>query len=137
MTARKTPPAAWKPGTSGNPAGRPRGSLNKTTRAVLELLEGEAGTITRTCIEAAKGGDMTAIRLVLDRLVPPAKERPVSLPDLPDTSTARPARLRENQTLALRSSEKGDPVIEITTPPADIVRGSIVARDLIIANLKR
>lgn len=26
----------WPPGTSGNPAGRPRGSLNKLTQAVLE-----------------------------------------------------------------------------------------------------
>lgn len=35
------------------------------------------------------------------------------------------------------SGYRGKYSIEITTPPADIVRGSIVARDLIIANLKR
>lgn len=88
MTARKTPPAAWKPGQSGNPKGRPKGSLNATTKAVLTLLEGEAETITRVAIEAAKAGDMMAVRLVLDRLVPNAKERAVELPDMPDTSTS-------------------------------------------------
>ena len=122
MTARKTPPAAWKPGTSGNPAGRPRGSLNKTTRAVLELLEGEAGTITRTCIEAAKGGDMTAIRLVLDRLVPPAKERPVSLPDLPDTSTA--AGIAEAQQRILEAVAAG----ELTPGEGNTLAGIVEAR---------
>lgn len=88
MTARKTPPAAWKPGQSGNPAGKPKGSRNHATRAVLALLEGEAETITRVAIEAAKAGDMMAVRLVLDRLVPNAKERTVELPDMPDTSTS-------------------------------------------------
>ncbi len=88
MTGRKVPPAAWKPGQSGNPRGRPKGALNKTTRAVLALMEGDAESITRVAIEAAKGGDLTAIRLVLDRIVPHARERPVELPSLPDTSSA-------------------------------------------------
>lgn len=82
----------------GNP-GRPRGARHKTTLAVLALMEGEAETITRTCIEAAKGGDLTACRLVLDRLLPPAKERPlrVKLPDvvsLEDVAQAQAAILR-------------------------------------------
>lgn len=40
-----------------------------------------------------------------------------SAPSLPDTSSAKPGRLREGQTFALRASEKGAPVVEITTPP--------------------
>lgn len=70
----------------GNP-GRPKGSRHKTTLAMMALLEGEAEAITRTCIDAAKAGDMTAIRLVLERLLPPVKERPVRL-SLPDVSSA-------------------------------------------------
>ena len=82
----------------GNP-GRPRGARHKTTLAVLALMEGEAESITRTCIEAAKAGDLTAIRLVLDRLLPPAKERPlrVKLPDvvsLEDVAQAQAAILK-------------------------------------------
>jgi len=56
--------------------------------ALLHVLDGEAETITRTCIEAAKAGDMTAIRLVLERLLPPAKERPVTC-ELPDVADAQ------------------------------------------------
>lgn len=71
----------------GNP-GRPRGARHKTTLAVLALMEGEAETITRTCIEAAKGGNLMAARLVLDKVIPTAKERAIELPDLPDTCSA-------------------------------------------------
>lgn len=40
-------------------------------------MDGEAEEITRKAIEAAKGGDMVAIRLVLDRVAPPARERTI------------------------------------------------------------
>ena len=72
----------FQAGRSGNPAGRPKGSRHATTLAVEALLEGEAETITRKAIEAAKGGDMVAIRLVLDRICPPRKSRAIQL-DLP------------------------------------------------------
>lgn len=84
---KKALPHAWLPGVSGNPKGRPKGAKNHATRMILALLEGEAEMITRTTIEAAKSGDMVAVRLILDRLVPVAKERPVSI-DLPDISSA-------------------------------------------------
>jgi hypothetical protein len=67
----------FEPGQSGNPAGRPKGSRNKATLAVEVLLDGEAETITRKAIELAKNGDLTAIRLCLDRIAPPRKDRPV------------------------------------------------------------
>lgn len=70
----------------GNP-GRPKGSRHKTTLAMMALLEGEAEAITKGCIQAAKAGDMAAIRLVLERLLPPAKERPISL-TLPEVKSA-------------------------------------------------
>lgn len=85
---RKAPPQAWKPGQSGNPKGKPAGARNKATMAVLKLMESGAKEITAAVITAAKAGDLTAARMVLDRLAPPAKERPVRL-DLPDTGTAQ------------------------------------------------
>ena len=74
----------FKPGESGNPAGRPPGSRNKTTLAVEALLDGEAEELTRKAIELAKEGDLTALRLCLERIVPARKDRPVvfALPDL-------------------------------------------------------
>ncbi len=87
MSTRKAPKTAFKPGQSGNPAGKPKGARNHATRSVLKLIEGGAEEITRTVIDAAKGGDMGAARFILERIVPTAKERPVSLA-LPDTTTA-------------------------------------------------
>jgi len=41
--------------------------------------DGEAATITRGAIELAKRGDLTALRLCLERLVSPRREQPVNL----------------------------------------------------------
>lgn len=87
MTTKKAPATAFKPGQSGNPAGKPKGARNHATRSILKLIDGGAEEITRAVIDAAKGGDMAAARFILERIVPSAKERPVSL-KLPDTSTA-------------------------------------------------
>jgi hypothetical protein len=43
------------------------------------LLVGEAEALTRKAIELAKAGDTTALRLCLERVVPPRKDRPISL----------------------------------------------------------
>lgn len=61
----------------------------RIAQAILGWPLGVTGAreITDAVITAAKGGDLTAARMVLDRLAPPAKERPVSM-DMPDTGTA-------------------------------------------------
>lgn len=87
MTRKKTPSNGWQPGQSGNPAGKPRGTRNKATLAVLALMESGAKEITETVIAQARAGDLTAARMILDRLAPPARERPVSI-DLPETDSA-------------------------------------------------
>ena len=46
--------------------------------AAEALLDGEAETITRTAIELAKTGDTTALRLCLERVCPPRRDRPVA-----------------------------------------------------------
>lgn len=80
MTAHRKPPAtAWKPGQSGNPAGRPPGVRNRSTLLALAALESELEQIARNVVAAALAGDMVACRVVLDKLIPPLKERPVSL----------------------------------------------------------
>ena len=75
-----------KPFQVGNP-GRPAGSRNKTTLAIEALLDGEANAITRKAIELAKLGDGPAMRLCMDRLAAPRKDRPVRFP-LPPLKTA-------------------------------------------------
>jgi hypothetical protein len=71
--------ARFKPGVSGNPKGRPLGSKHKATLAALALLEGDLEAITRKCIDEAKAGNLLAIKLVLDKLIPTAKDKPLAL----------------------------------------------------------
>jgi hypothetical protein len=80
----------FKPGQSGDPAGKPKGARNKITRAIEVLLDGEGEALTRKAIELAKEGDIAALRLCIDRLVPPRRDRPVSF-DLPNIDSARDA----------------------------------------------
>lgn len=68
----------FKTGQSGNPGGRPKGSLNKSTLASQALLEGEAEALTRKAVELAKEGNPVALRLCLERLLPPRKDRPIN-----------------------------------------------------------
>lgn len=74
-------------GVSGNPAGKPRGARNRTTLAVQELLDGEAEKLTRKCVELALQGDSTALRLCMERVAPPPKDRPIDFP-IPLATTA-------------------------------------------------
>ena len=74
---------------SGN-TGRPAGARNRTTQAVLSLLEGEAEALSRKAVEMALAGDSVALRLCLDRLAPPRKDNPVQFP-LPRMSSAHDA----------------------------------------------
>jgi hypothetical protein len=41
-------------------------------------MEGDTETVVRAVLDAARGGDMTAARLVLDRIAPVRKGRPVT-----------------------------------------------------------
>jgi hypothetical protein len=80
-------PTRWRKGESGNPAGRPPGARNKATLAAEALLEGDVEGLTRAAIERALDGDVIALRLCLQRLVPVMRSRPVRL-DLPAQATA-------------------------------------------------
>lgn len=69
--------------SSGNP-GRPAGARHKVTRAVEELLGGEAELLTRKAIDMALEGDSVALRLCMERIAPVRKDTPVvfSLPPM-------------------------------------------------------
>ena len=83
---RKQRGKPFRKGESGNPAGKAPGTRNKATRAIQALLDGEAEALTRKCVDMALDGDSVALRLCLDRLCPPARERAidanVELPEL-------------------------------------------------------
>jgi hypothetical protein len=74
----------FEKGRSGNPGGRRRGSRNKATLAAAALLAGEAEALTRKAVEMALAGDPTAMRLCMERVLPPCRERTIkfSLPPI-------------------------------------------------------
>jgi hypothetical protein len=80
----------FPPGHSGNLAGRPRGARNRSTLAAEQLLDGEAEGLTRKVIELAQNGDITALRLCMDRILPVRRDRFLlaELPPLKSVSDA-------------------------------------------------
>ena len=76
----------FEKGRSGNPGGRPRGSKKRAARAMQQLLDGEAEALTRKVVELALDGNTTALRLCLDRLLAPRRDRtaPFKLPPVED-----------------------------------------------------
>lgn len=78
----------FRPGTSGNPRGKPKGARHKATRAVLALLDGKGEDVVRALIEAAlKKGDTTAGIAILRTIAPPPRDRLIDI-DLPALETA-------------------------------------------------
>ncbi|OAO02575.1 hypothetical protein A8B75_11580 [Sphingomonadales bacterium EhC05] len=89
----------YKPGQSGNPAGKPPGARNKVTRDVEALLGGEHEALTRAAIDKALDGDTAALRLCLDRIAPARKDSPITM-TLPKVETVRDAVAASQHVLA-------------------------------------
>ena len=70
----------WKPGQSGNPMGRPKGSRNKIT-LMKQVLEGELraqlgphmAEVLAKALEMAKDGNESMIKLLVDKTIPTTK----------------------------------------------------------------
>ena len=80
----------FEKGVSGNPAGRPAGSRNSATLACEALLEGQAEALTQKAVDMALAGDTVALKICIDRIFPPRKDRPVRFA-LPPITSARDA----------------------------------------------
>lgn len=109
---QRGPGRRFQPGNSGNPAGRPVGCRNATTLAVEALLDGEAEAITRRVVNAALAGNMTAVKLVIDRIAPARKSRPIQI-DLPDVGDAQ--GIAQAQATVVAATACGDLTIEEAT----------------------
>jgi hypothetical protein len=89
----------FAPGHSGNPGGRPKGARNKATVLAEQLLDGESEALIRKAIDKALGGDTAALRLCLDRVLPPRRGRLVTF-ELPTIETAKDACAASSAVLA-------------------------------------
>lgn len=80
----------FRPGVSGNPKGRPRGSRNRNTllreEERIKALEMHTAELLRRLIQKAHDGNLGAIRTVLARTEPAPHDRRLSL-DLPSIAS--------------------------------------------------
>jgi hypothetical protein len=74
-------------GNNANPAGKPKGTRHAATRLAEALIDGRAKELVDKAVDMALAGDPTAMRIVMDRLCPPRRERSVSL-DMPSIQSA-------------------------------------------------
>jgi hypothetical protein len=67
-----------RPFKPGNP-GRPAGSRNKTTLIAEQLGDGQAEQLVQRVLELALAGDVSCLRMLLDRIWPPRKAQPINV----------------------------------------------------------
>src|SRR5215471_4909299 len=92
----------FEPGHSGNAAGRPKGIKDRRTELRGMLLE-SAPELVAKVVELAKAGDSTALRICMDRLLPPAKAK-----DDPILLTGIGASLADNSRAVVEALARGE-----------------------------
>ena len=108
-TGEEQDTSLFKPGQSGNPNGRPKGALNKASQAIRALMEGEAEELGRVAIHKALEGDMTALRLCMERMLPAAKDTHIQF-ELPVMSNASEAAVAAQAVLKAVSEGEVTPL---------------------------
>ena len=111
----------FQKGQSGNPQGRAEGSRNKATLLLDRLAEDEAEAIQKQVIEAAKTGDLKAAELILARIWPPRRGRPVHI-DLPAVRTT--TDVSDGMIAVVKAMAAG----EVTPEEAATISGVLEAR---------
>ena len=81
----------FKRGKSGNPQGRPKGIISRRGQ-LSKLLEPHAEALINKAVELAKAGDINALRLCLERLIPKPREESINL-EIPEEEVNSPAKL--------------------------------------------
>ena len=85
---RKQGDTRFRPGRSGNPRGKTPGTRHAATRLGEKLLADGIEAVATAVLDAAKGGDMAAARIVMERLVPVRKGAAIRFAVPPITTAA-------------------------------------------------
>lgn len=97
----------FKTGQSGNPSGRPKGIVDKRTQ-LRSLIQPHAEDLVNKLVERAKLGDSWAMKLCIDRLIPPMKRDDAIFFDLPEGELSSPEnmlKIVEEMTHAVASGQ--------------------------------
>jgi hypothetical protein len=109
----------YQPGQSGNPNGKPKGTLSRRSQ-LAKLLEPHAEELVNKAVELAKEGDTNALRLCVERLLPKPKDQPVSLV-LPKCNLKRNEALLEIGASLIQAVAQGDITPQQATSIATIL----------------
>jgi hypothetical protein len=83
----------FQKGQSGNPAGKPKGARHKATLMAERLMQDDVGEIVRAVVTAARNGDMTAAKIILDRIAPVRRSNSFDMPRIESRDDVGPARM--------------------------------------------
>ena len=122
-------PNRWRKGQSGNPKGRPLGSRHRATVLAESLFDGQTAELIQKTIDLALAGDPVALRLCIERVIAPRRDRPLSFRLPPMNCTA-------DVVAALASIADGVAMGELTPAEAadltkviESYRGAVEAED--------
>ena len=88
--------AKFKKGQSGNPKGRPKGVVDRRSR-FLALIEQHIPDVVNQVVSAALGGDMTACKILMDKVLPSVRSMTpvISLPQSGESTTEQSSAVIE------------------------------------------
>ena len=84
----------FKPGNKFG-KGRPRGSPNKVSAKVKEILLNRSGVLAQKCVVLAMKGNTKALQMCLDRIAPVQRDHRVDIGSLPMATAADLAKASE------------------------------------------
>ena len=121
----------FEAGRSGNPKGRPKGVADRRS-SLRELLSPHAGALIEKAVALALEGDVGALRICLDRIVPVLKARnsPISIGTLPENLDEQGRSVIEAITNGRLTPDEGAAVMSALHVQARIVEISGLERRL-------
>jgi hypothetical protein len=125
------PKQLYRPGQSGNPNGKVKGTKNKRSQ-LAKLLEPHANELINKAVEMAKNGDSNSLRLCIERLIPKAKNETVNITP-PNGSLTEPKALLEFGAEILRAVSNQELTPEQGKIISDIIESQ--RRNIEISNL--
>lgn len=69
----------FKKGKSGNPRRKPKGAKHKASLLAEKLFENDIEMVCNQVISQAREGNLQAAKIILDRLLPPRKDRFINI----------------------------------------------------------
>ena len=111
----------FKKGQSGNPAGMRPGTKHKATQLAEAIMEEGLRNVVDKVVAEARAGNMNAAKLILERIAPVRKGRPIEI-DLPRVQTT--ADVLEAQSGIVEAVAAG----RLTPEEGEIVSGIVDAK---------